>query len=90
MLERCELRPGELAMTITNSERYFVPKASGYRLLMAHDLINSSNFTVMMAASEFKGNAPAINQLRPTNFSYLKMISWGWFYLSTVRNDYPR
>jgi putative transposase len=70
--------------------RYFVSEASVYRLLKAHDLITSPNFIVMKAASEFKDKTTAINQLWQTDFTYLKIIGWGWYYLSTILDDYSR
>ena len=48
-----------------------------YRL-KAHDLITSPAFIVMKAADEFKDKTTAINQLWQTDFTYLKVINWGW------------
>ena len=53
-LNRPELSPRELAVTFTDTERYFVSESSVYRLLMAHDQITSPAFIVIKAASEFK------------------------------------
>jgi transposase InsO family protein len=82
--------PRELAVRFTDTEGYFVSEASVYRLLKAHDLIASPAFIVMKAADEFKDKTTAPNQLWQTDFTYLKVVGWGWFYLSTVLDDFSR
>ena len=89
-LDEPALSPRELAVRFTDTEGYFVSEASVYRLLKAHDLIASPAFIVMKAADEFKDKTTAPNQLWQTDFTYLKVIGWGWFYLSTVLDDFSR
>jgi putative transposase len=89
-LSEPELSPRELAVRFTEQQRYFVSEASVYRLLKAHDLITSPAFIVVKAADEFHTKTTAPNQLWQTDFTYLKVIGWGWFYLSTVLDDFSR
>ena len=85
-----ELSSRELAVRFTERERYFVSEASVYRLLKAHDLVTSPAFIVVKAADEFHTKTTAPNQLWQTDFTYLKVVGWGWFYLSTVLDDFSR
>jgi len=89
-LKEPELSPRELAVRFTDTQSYFVSEASVYRLLKTHDLITSPAFVVIKADNEFKDKTTAINQMWQTDFTYLKVIGWGWFYLSTILDDYSR
>ena len=44
----------------------------------------------MKAADEFKYKTTAPNHLSQTDFTYLKVTGWGWFYLSTILDDFSR
>ena len=89
-LNEPELSPRELAVRFTDTKRNFVSEASVYRLLKAHDLITSPAFIVVKAADEFWDKTTATNQLWQTDFTYFKIIGWGWFYLSTILDDFSR
>jgi putative transposase len=89
-LEQSELSPRELAVRFTHERSYFVSEASVYRLLKAHDLITSPAFIVIKAASEFTDKTSTPNEMWQTDFTYLKIIGWGWMYLSTILDDFSR
>lgn len=89
-LEKPDLSPREIATAFTDQKRSYVSEASVYRLLKAQGLITSPAFLVMKAADRFANPTTAINQLWQTDFTYLKVTGWGWYYLSTVLDDFSR
>jgi putative transposase len=89
-LGEAALSPRELAVRFSDTESYFVSEATVYRLLKARELIASAAFIVIKAADAFKDKTTAPNQLWQTDFTYLKVIGWSWFYLSTVLDDFSR
>ena len=45
---------------------------------------------MIKTADAFKDKTTAPNQLWQTDFTYLKVTGWGWFYLSSVLDDFSR
>jgi transposase InsO family protein len=85
-----QLSPRELAVTYTDDNSYFVSESSVYRLLKAQDLITSPAYILMQASDKFCQPTLRVNEMWQTDFTYFKIIGWGWYYLSTVLDDYSR
>jgi transposase InsO family protein len=85
-----ERTPRELAWQFTDREGHFLSESSVYRLLNAYDLISSPAFVVMTAGTTFQQPTQRPNELWQTDFTYLHVVHWGWYYLSTVLDDFSR
>ena len=88
-LEKPELSPRELAVNYTDQGR-FISESSVYRLLKAQDLITSPAYILMQASDKFQQPTHRVNEMWQTDFTYFKILGWGWYYLSTVLDDYSR
>ena len=89
-LEKPEMSARELAWHITDNEKYFISERSVYRILRSYDLLTSPAYIVMTAADEFKHKTKRVHELWQTDFTYFKIVGWGWYYLSTVLDDFSR
>lgn len=89
-LSKPELSSRELAWTITDTYGYYISESSVYRILKENNLITTPSFRVMSASDSFKDKTTAVNQMWQTDFTYFKIFGWGWYYLSTVLDDYSR
>ena len=89
-LEQTGLSPRELACRITDTKGYFISESSVYRILKSRDLITSPAYILMQAGDSFKNPTRRTHELWQTDFTYFRIIGWGWYYLSTVLDDYSR
>jgi len=90
VLEYPDKSPRQLAWHITDTQHYFISESSVYRILKSYDLITGPAFIVMSAKDKFQHPTKRINELCQTDFTYFKIIGWGWYFLSTVLDDYSR
>jgi putative transposase len=89
-LEHEELSSRELAFHIIDNHKWYISESSVYRILKRAGLITSPAHIVMSAANEFETKTSRINEMWQTDFTYFKIIGWGWYYLSTIIDDYSR
>ena len=89
-LDHPELSSRELAYKITDEQQVFISESSVYRILKARGLITAPAHIFMSASDEFKDKTTFVHQMWQTDFTYFKILGWGWYYLSTVLDDYSR
>jgi len=89
-LDHPMLSPRELACRLTDEQRIFISESSVYRILKANGLITTPAHILLSAANEFKDKTAFIHQMWQTDFTYFKVLGWGWYYLSTILDDYSR
>ena len=76
-LDKPELSPRELAVTYIDEQSSF-------------DLITSPAYILMQARDKFQHPTTRVNEMWQTDFTYFKITDWGWYYLSTVLDDFSR
>jgi len=54
------------------------------------DLIASPAYIVMSASDRFQNPTKRVNEIWQTDFTYFKIVGWGWYYLATVLDDFSR
>jgi len=89
-LDHPELSSRELSYKITDEQQVFISESSVYRILKARGLITAPAHIFMSARDEFKDKTTFVHQMWQTDFTYFKILGWGWYYLSTVLDDYSR
>ena len=65
-------------------------ESSVYRILKAADLITSPAYVLMSASDAFQNPTTRVHEMWQTDFTYFRVIHWGWYYLSTVLDDFSR
>ena len=89
-LEYPHLSSRELAVKLTDEQQIFISESSVYRILKARGLITSPAHVFLSAGDEYTNKTGFVHQMWQTDFTYFKILGWGWYYLSTVLDDYSR
>ena len=89
-LDYPHLSSRELAYKMTDEQQIFISESSVYRILKVRGLITAPAHIFLSAADEFTSKTGFVHQMWQTDFTYFKIIGWGWYYLSTVLDDYSR
>jgi len=89
-LDHPEKSSREVACLFTDTYHRFVSESSVYRILKAQGLIQSPAFELIKASDEYKTKTVRVNEMWQTDFTYFKIFGRGWYYLSTVLDDYSR
>ena len=85
-----ELSSRELAVKMVDETGVYISESSVYRILKARGLIQPAAHRFMSAADEFHRKTAFVNQMWQTDFTYFHIKGWGWYYLSTILDDYSR
>jgi len=80
----------EVACLITDTYKRYISESSVYKILKEKGLIPAPVFNLIKAADEYKDKTKRVNEMWQTDFTYLHVKCWGWYYLSTVIDDYSR
>ena len=89
-LEHPDRSPRQIAWLFTDQKGYFILESSTYRILKGFDLVESPAFRVGSAAEKYSHPTKHVHELWQTDFTYFKIRGWGWYYLSTVLDDFSR
>ncbi|MGD0341104.1 MAG: DDE-type integrase/transposase/recombinase [Bacteroidales bacterium] len=85
-----ELSSRKLAFHIIDNHKWYKSESSVYRILKRAGLITSPTHIVTIADDEFETKTRRIDEMWQTDFTYFKIIGWGWYYLLTIIDDYSR
>lgn len=89
-LEHSDQSSRQLAWRFTDEQGYFLSESSVYRILKDYDLLENPAFEIVPVKEKFEKPTRRVNEMWQTDFTQFKIVGWGWYYLSTVLDDYSR
>jgi len=89
-LEHEDFSSRELAFHIIDQHRWYISESSVYRILKRNGLITAPAHILLSAADEFENKTTRVSEMWQTDFTFFKIVGWGWYYLSTILDDYSR
>jgi len=84
-----ELSSRQLSAWVTDNEGFAVSESTVYRILRREGLVKRQEIQPA-AAKEYHTKTTRPHQMWATDASYFRVVSWGYYYLVTVMDDYSR
>ena len=89
-LEHPELAPSKLSFFYWKRVRYLFRNQAFIVFCTKEVYWKRMEHNFIFAADEFHHKTKFANEMWQTDFTYFKVKSWGWYYLSTIIDDYCR
>jgi putative transposase len=80
----------QIAWLFVDQYGYYVSESSVYRILKGYDLVTSPVFEMISAKEKYEHPTKAVHELWQTDFTQFTVLNWGYYYLSTILDDYSR
>lgn len=80
----------QIAWLFVDQYGYYVSESSVYRILKGYDLVTSPVFEMISAKEKYEHPTRKVHELWQTDFTQFTVLNWGYYYLSTILDDYSR
>lgn len=80
----------QIAWLFVDEYGYYVSESSVYRILKGYDLVTSPVFEMVSAKDKYENPTKQVHELWQTDFTQFTVLNWGYYYLSTILDDYSR
>jgi transposase InsO family protein len=84
-----ELSCRQLATWLTDNQGFSVSESTVYRIMRREGLVKPLEMQ-LQAGKEYHRKTTGPHQMWATDASYFRVVSWGYYYLVTVMDDYSR
>ena len=80
----------QIAWMFVDEYGYYVSESSVHRILKGYDLVTSPVFEMISAKDKNENPTKEVHALWQTDFPQFTILNWGYYYLSTILDDYSR
>lgn len=85
-----EKAPKDIAKEFSEIYGSFISESSVYRILNSFDKFENKKIELIRGRNRFAESADDINTIWKTEFVYIRLLGWGFYYLLFIIDDYSK
>jgi transposase-like protein len=85
-----EKAPKDIAREFLNIYGAFISESSVYRILDNYDYLDNRKIVIIKGRERLTTLSNKVNEIWTTEFIFIKLIGWGYYYLSVLFDDYSK